>query len=66
MKCRDEELNAKLYNNRATAYFYMGENQFCSVIHYLLNVEPSEPSFWLKILDIVLELMLVTNSGKLF
>ena len=27
--CRDEELNEKLYSNRATANFYLGENQFC-------------------------------------
>ena len=25
VNCKDEELNAKLYNNRATAYFYLGE-----------------------------------------
>ena len=30
--CKDEGLNAKLYSNRATAYFYMGENRFCFVI----------------------------------
>ena len=23
-KCKDDELNAKLYSNRATAHFYMG------------------------------------------
>ena len=23
-KCKDDELNAKLYNDRATAHFYMG------------------------------------------
>ena len=34
VKCKDEELNAKLYNNRATAYFYMGENQYCFVMSY--------------------------------
>lgn len=32
VKCKDDELNAKLYCNRAIAHFYMGENQFCFVI----------------------------------
>lgn len=32
MKCKDDELKAKLYCNRAIAYFYMGENRFCFVI----------------------------------
>ena len=25
VNCKDEKLNAKLYHNRATAYFYLGE-----------------------------------------
>lgn len=25
VNCRDDELNAKLYTNRATAHFYLGE-----------------------------------------
>ena len=25
VSCKDDELNAKLYSNRATAYFYLGE-----------------------------------------
>ena len=25
VNCKDDELNAKLYNNRATAYFHSGE-----------------------------------------
>ena len=25
VKCKDEELNAKLYNNRVTVHFYLGE-----------------------------------------
>jgi len=25
VNCKDNELNAKLYNNRATSYFYLGE-----------------------------------------
>jgi len=25
VECKDEELNAKLYNNRATAHFYLGK-----------------------------------------
>ena len=25
VKCKDEELNAKLFNNRAIAHFYLGE-----------------------------------------
>jgi len=25
MKCKDDELNAKLYSNRATAYFHQGK-----------------------------------------
>ena len=28
VKCKDEELNAKLYSNRATAHFYLGESWF--------------------------------------
>lgn len=24
--CKDKELNAKLYSNRATAHFYLGKN----------------------------------------
>lgn len=57
VNCRDKELNAKLYSNRATAYFYMGENQFCFVSSCLSNVEPSEPSFRHKMLSIVLDLI---------
>ena len=30
VNCKDRELNAKLYSNRATAYFYFGEN--CSYL----------------------------------
>jgi len=26
VNCKDEELKAKLYSNRATAHFYLGEN----------------------------------------
>ena len=26
VNCKDEELNAKLYSNRATAHYYLGEN----------------------------------------
>lgn len=26
VNCKDEELNAKLYSNRATVHFYLGEN----------------------------------------
>ena len=26
MNCKDKELNAKLYSNRAIAYFYLGKN----------------------------------------
>ena len=34
MNCKDEELKAKLYSNRGTAHFYLGEknlkfSQFC-------------------------------------
>jgi len=25
VNCKDDELNAKLYSNRATAHFYLGE-----------------------------------------
>ena len=25
VNCKDDELNAKLYNNRSTAHFYLGE-----------------------------------------
>ena len=28
VNCKDDELNAKLYNNRATAHFYLGEMLF--------------------------------------
>ena len=28
INCKDEELNAKLYNNRATQHFYLGEKVF--------------------------------------
>ena len=45
VNCKDDKLNAQLYNNRATAQFYLGEFSglfsliisllilFCSVIH---------------------------------
>ena len=26
VNCKDDDLNAKLYSNRATAHFYLGEN----------------------------------------
>ena len=26
VNCKDKELNAKLYSNRATAHFYLGKN----------------------------------------
>lgn len=26
VNCKDKELTAKLYSNRATAYYYLGEN----------------------------------------
>ena len=26
VNCKDDELNAKLYNNRATAHFYLGKS----------------------------------------
>ena len=65
VKCKDEELNAKLYSNRAIAYFYMGEHPFCFLIFYLLNVEPSELSFRVKILG-KLDLMQITSSYILF
>ena len=28
VNCKDDELNAKLYSNRAIAHFYLGENLF--------------------------------------
>lgn len=28
VNCKDDELNAKLYSNRATAHFYLGEILF--------------------------------------
>jgi len=31
VNCKDEELNAKLYSNRATAHFYLGE-KFCNFL----------------------------------
>ena len=34
VKCKDEELNAKLYNNRASAHYHLGKVSF---ILYLLN-----------------------------
>ena len=34
VKCKDEDLNAKLYNNRATAHYHLGKVSF---ILYLLN-----------------------------
>jgi len=30
VNCKDEELNAKLHSNRATAHFHLGEN--CSLL----------------------------------
>ena len=32
MKCKDDELNAKLYSNRATAYFHQGKVFFGSLL----------------------------------
>ena len=34
VKCKDEDLNAKLYNNRASAQYHLGKVSF---ILYLLN-----------------------------
>ena len=28
VKCKDEDLNAKLYNNRASAYYHLGKVSF--------------------------------------
>ena len=28
VKCKDEDLNAKLYNNRASAHFHLGKVSF--------------------------------------
>ena len=35
VKCKDDELNAKLYSNRATAYFHQGKIFFCSLRNYV-------------------------------
>ena len=34
VKCKDEDLNAKLYNNRASAHYHLGKVSF---LLYLLN-----------------------------
>lgn len=36
VKCKDEELNAKLYSNRATANFYLGEN--CLYVYFVILI----------------------------
>ena len=35
VNCKDEKLNAKLYHNRATAYFYLGE---ISSVQFLADI----------------------------
>ena len=35
VNCKDDKLNAKLYNNRSTAYFYLGTMIYKSVQFYI-------------------------------
>ena len=37
LKCKDKELKAKLYYNRAIAHFYMGENCFCLILYFITS-----------------------------
>ena len=40
VNCKDKELKAKLYNNRATQHFYLGEKflrTFVSLLQYTLG-----------------------------
>ena len=37
VKCRDEDLNAKLYNNRASAHYHLGKVSFISTLRIFNN-----------------------------
>ena len=38
VKCKDVELNAQLYSNRATAHFRLGENRFSLVYFFTMII----------------------------
>ena len=38
VNCKDKRLNAKLYSNRATAHFRLGNNFICKHINLLCSV----------------------------
>ena len=47
VKCKDEDLNAKLYNNRASAHYHLGKVSFKLTLrnaHIVLYSVPNIPS----------------------
>ena len=50
VKCKDEDLNAKLYNNRASAHYHLGKLSFILTLRIVDIALYSVPSILLSIL----------------
>ena len=50
VKCKDEDLNAKLYNNRASAHYHLGKVSFILTLRIVDIALYSVPSILLSIL----------------